>query len=208
MPGLSPDASPLLARVATLRQTVAQRAPASLAAATHTQFQAQAGGGVFEFAYFGAAAEFSFPACEARLAHSPALLPPLDQAMVAYYFHNACGGPIAGQWVAFSELPEGRFYTQAFQSYTGAVLARRFGDDLARFVQAAEQAGGRRFDLGDAAFAFLALPLAPLAVVAWQGDEEFPPSYRLLFDASAPRHLSTDTCAILGSMLTRRLVSW
>ena len=66
--------------------------------------------------------------------------------------------------------------------------------------------GGRQETLGDAAFAFQALPRVRLLAVGWQGDEDFPPSYRVLFDGNSHHHLSTDACAILGSTLTRRLM--
>jgi hypothetical protein len=46
----------------------------------------------------------------------------------------------------------------------------------------------------------------PLLAVAWPGDEDFPPAYRVLFDESAPHYLPTDVCAILGSFLTRRII--
>lgn len=37
----------------------------------------------------------------------------LTQAMVAYYLHTTDGTPPAGAWIAFTDLPDGRFYTQA-----------------------------------------------------------------------------------------------
>jgi hypothetical protein len=45
-----------------------------------------------------------------------------------------------------------------------------------------------------------------LAVVYHLGDENFPASCQILFDASACHYLPTDVCAILGSMLTRKLL--
>jgi hypothetical protein len=44
-------------------------------------------------------------------------------------------------------------------------------------------------------------------VVYWLGDEDFPPSARVLFDASAGQHLPTDAFALLGSTLTHRLIA-
>jgi hypothetical protein len=84
------------------------------------------------------------------------------------------------------------------------------GNDEGGFAAAAGAIHGRELStggqLGDRAFAFRALPHVSLLVVCWLGDEDFPPSYRLLFDGAAKHHLSTDACAILGSGLTRRLI--
>ena len=97
----------------------------------------------------------------------------------------ADGAPPSGRWIAFSELPGGRFYQAAYQGYSGDELRRAFGPDLAAYSQACQRLGGVPRAHGDAAFAFQALPRLALLAAAWQGDEDFPPSYAILFDASA-----------------------
>lgn len=133
-------------------------------------------------------------------------LDPLAQVLLAYYLHTADGTLPAGTWISFTELPDGLFYAQAFQSYTGHRLSVSFGNDLHAFAAAALSAGGKAVNFGDHAFAFSFLPWVSLLVVCWQGDEDFPASYRILFDANAGHHLTTDACAVLGAVLTRRLV--
>ena len=142
----------------------------------------------------------------ARNAETGAALDLLTQALLAYYLHGSDGTAQANRWIAFTELPDGRFYTQAFQGSTGQELARHFGDEVARFRETAVRLGGQAVPFGDAAFCFQALPHVPVLAVCWLGDDDFPPSYKLLFDAHTFHHLPTDACAILGSMLTRRLL--
>jgi len=130
-----------------------------------------------------------------------------SQALILYYLVTADGILRDQDWISFSDLPDGRFYAQAFQGYTGNELGRRFKDDLANFVEAADIAGGRARPLGDAAFAFELFPRVSLLVVAWKGDEDFPSSYQVLFSGSTPHYLPTDACAIAGSMLTRKIIA-
>jgi len=131
----------------------------------------------------------------------------VDHAMLLYYLNHADGFPVEGRWISFSELPNGRFYNQAFQGYTGQVLARSFGNDPDQFEYAAHNmASVRQFGLGDLAYTFQALPRVTLLLVFWNGDEDFPASFQVLFDASASHYLPTDAYAILGSTLTRRLI--
>lgn len=130
-----------------------------------------------------------------------------DQALLLYHLNLADGAPLTGEWIAFSDLPDGRFYNQAFQGYTGKELARAFRDDRAAFERAAQALGGQPHPLGEAAFIFRALPRVPLLVVYWQGDEDLPSTCQVLFDAAASHYLPTDAYAILGSILTRRLIS-
>lgn len=129
----------------------------------------------------------------------------VTQALLAYYFFTSNGMPMVNEWIAFSELPDGQFYASAFQGYTGNKLENLFGNDISAFKQAAEALNGRPQPIGDAAYSFQMMPRVPVALVCWLGDEDFPSSYRVLFDKSIAHHLPTDACAILGSMLTAKL---
>ncbi|MFH1609526.1 MAG: DUF3786 domain-containing protein [Candidatus Bipolaricaulota bacterium] len=128
------------------------------------------------------------------------------QALVLDYLVGADGSSPTGRWLGFRELPHGGFYWQAFQGYSGDDLARSLNGDTASFRRGAERLAGSPVALGDAAYAFRALPNVPLAVVWWQGDEEFPPRAAVLFDAVDSHYLPTDGLAILGRMLCRRLI--
>jgi hypothetical protein len=160
----------------------------------------------FRLSIFGNSVSVSYPdlvACDAQTGVS---LPVATQALLLYYLNIADGTPLEGRWVAFADLPDGRFYNQAFQGYTGQELARHFGNDLGTFERAARKLDGMKLGYGDAAFAFHILPRVMLAVVYHLGDEDFPATCQILFDASASHYLPTDVYAILGSMLTRKLL--
>lgn len=123
-----------------------------------------------------------------------------------HYLHTADGTSPANRWISYRELPDGMFYNQAFQGYSGARLVQTFGNEFARFKEAATRAGGEELSLGDAAFMFQALPRLPLGVVYWLGDEEFAPYANVLFDASASHYLSTDGLAVVGRELCSRII--
>jgi len=106
----------------------------------------------------------------------------------------------------FDQIPGGLFYAQAFQGYSGGELAKVFGDDADAFINANEKLSGRREFFGNVAYSYQILPRVPIMVVCWLGDEDFPSSYRMLFDSNAHHHLVTDGYAILGSNLARRLI--
>lgn len=203
-----PNMNLLTGRLADLRESLAACDPHILASNTGAAFQAMSGeSGVFRLEFWGQPVEITFPALEAREADTSGLLADFSQALLLYYFASCDGAPVIGKWISFSELPDGRFYSSAFQGYTGQELARAFLDDLERFSRTAEFLGGERvYLIGDTAYKFQALPLVSLLVVAWLGDVDFPTSYQILFDANVSYHLPTDACAVLGSSLTRRLI--
>jgi hypothetical protein len=125
--------------------------------------------------------------------------------MFLYYLQTADGAPLAGKWIAFRELPGGMFYHQAYQGYSGDRLAKAIDNRIAVFEGAAQNLGGTRLALGDAAFAFDALPRVRVAAVYYAGDEDFPATANVLFDASASHYLPTDALAGVGSALVDRL---
>ncbi len=205
---LNSDRPNLLAkRVGELHVDLRQRDAAMLAANTGAVYiETKPGQGEFRLPLWGREVILAWPDFVGLDAETGERLSTLSQAILAYYFHISDGFPLAGEWVSFTELPDGKFYTAAFQGYTGHQLVKTFGNDLATFRQAAEQLGGRRETLGDAAFAFRVLPRVELLAVCWLGDEDFASSYRVLFDANVNHHLPTDACAILGGTLTRWLI--
>ena len=129
-----------------------------------------------------------------------------DQAMLLYYLRAADGAPLAGRWIGYRELPDGVFYHQAYQGYSGDRLAQTFGDRPEDLAPAAAALGGVPIDdLGTMAFVFLPLPRIRLAAVLWPGDEEFSARGAILFDAASSHYMTTDGLALLGGGLAGRL---
>lgn len=167
------------------------------------------GGGRFGVSFLGEMVTISYPAFDFA---PECALPPHVRALLVRYLGGCDGSQPAGDWCSFAELPEGRFYVQAFQGYTGNALVRRLSErpgDLARAAIRLDgtAAGSKHLATNaDAAWVFSALPCVPVALVWWNADEEFPARAELLFDRTASQHLPTDGCAVLGSWLTTRLI--
>lgn len=199
--------NPLGERVDEIRARLKDADPETLAArtgATYTSIDESSG--EFRLPYWSQIVSISFPDFYGRFVDTGDDINTFDMTMLAYYFDVSDGGPIGGEWIAFNQIPGGMFYAQAFQGYSGDELAKTFGNDSEAFINANERLGGRREFFGNVAYSYQVLPRVPIMVVCWLGDEEFPPSYRMLFDSNAHCHLVTDAYAILGSHLTRKLI--
>lgn len=197
--GLAP---PLWQRLEELRTLLRQADPGRLAERTGATLAANS----LDLVVWERPTEVDLCDFVARDGESKRELDSLSQVLLAYYLHTADGTLPSGSWVSFTELPDGLFYARAFQSYTGHRLSLAFGNDVQAFAAAALSTGGKALNFGDRAFTFSFLTWVSLLVVCWQGDEDFPASYRILFDANAGHHLTTDACAVLGSVLTHRLL--
>jgi len=197
----------LAERVNKLRKQIGLKEPELLAQCTGASWRTTKDGQVeFQLTVWGRQVFLFYPEL---IAYDQASREPLDifnQALLAYYFHVSDGTPETRNWIAFAELPDGRFYDHAFQGYTGKQLSQAFGDDMEAFAAVAARLGGQTQFMGDQAYAFQVLPMVSLLVVCWLGDEDFLTSYRILFDIAVSHHLSTDACAVVGSTLTRRLL--
>ena len=130
------------------------------------------------------------------------------QSLILTYLVTADGTTPSGRWIGFRELPDGLFYAQAFQGYTGGRLVRELEGGIEAFRRAAEALGGEPLEFGDAGYAFTVSPRLHLALVYWEGDEVdgFPPQARVLFEDTAAHYMCTDGLAILGSQLVGRVL--
>jgi hypothetical protein len=201
-----PSRPALATRVEELREAL-QGIPVNLLAErTGARYQAIGPGrGEFRLSLFDSPAIITCPGFVGIGADDNELPLPF-QAVLTYYFHTGDGTPLSGQWVSFAELPDGRMYNPAFQGYSGNEIVKAFGLDVNAFKLGCEESGGAATTSGDAAYIFYALPYLPLLVNYWCGDDDFPSSCKILFDSSASHYLPTDVCAILGSMLTRKII--
>ncbi|MCK6540407.1 MAG: DUF3786 domain-containing protein [Anaerolineales bacterium] len=199
-------AAQLANRADELRSTLRVRDPGLVAARSGSSWLTLSPDrGELHIPFWGDVCIFSFPKLIASINHN--LLPDFQQALLLYYLVTADGAPLTGRWVSFADLPDGRTYNAAFQGYSGDEVVKKFGFDLDAFKAACSKSGGNFVDIGSASFIFSALPRVPLMTTYWLGDEDFPSSCKILFDESACHYLPIDACAILGSMLTRKIIA-
>jgi hypothetical protein len=191
-----------------LIQRLSHRNPQQLGEYTSSTFEPdQTGGGRFLLKLWETDICLTYPDFVPSQLETGQLLTDMDRVLLLYYFDTADGAPAAGKWISFSELPDGKFYNQAFQGYTGRQLSLAYQNDQDLFNQSAKRLNGHRFSLADSSYKFEVLPRVSLLVVFWLGDEDFPSSFQILFDASASHYLPTDAYAILGSTITGRLIN-
>jgi hypothetical protein len=198
--------SRLAGRMDELRSTLRVQDPSLVAARSACSWLTLGPGrGELHIPFFGNVCIFSFPELHGYNNHDDPL-PDFQQALLLYYLATADDAPLTGRWVSFADLPDGRTYNAAFQGYSGDEVMKRFGVDLDAFILACSKMDGKPVDIGSASFVFQALPRVPLMLTYWLGDEDFPSSCRILFDASVSHYLPIDACAILGSMLAGKVI--
>lgn len=202
--------TPLIQKTDELRDRVRDEDPKYLARRVEAEYIDEPGNTRLVLPWWDSPVHIRLPELIAFDQNTQVELRPDAQAMILYHLTSSDGYPVSGRWISFHDLPDGKFYAQAYQGYTGGELIRVFGNRSDDFAAAAVKAGGRYPEVentpGDKAYAFRPLPRVHLLAAYWEGDDEMPASAQVLFDASSHRHLPTDACAILGSMLARRII--
>ncbi|MEW6232100.1 MAG: DUF3786 domain-containing protein [Chloroflexota bacterium] len=199
-------ADPYRAAYEKVCQELRSADPQVVAGNADIEYRVLDGGGLLTLPFFGRAYTVAFPALEVRDAQTGQTPPLAHQILMLHHLKQADGAPPTGQWVSFRLLPDGRVYERAFRARALEPLARTFGGDAQAFQQAARKLGGEPMRLGDVSYLFRVFPRLFLAVVIWLGDEEFPPEANILFDSTAGHYLPTEDLAVVGGMLSGRLV--
>jgi hypothetical protein len=193
--------------IGKLRADLYQREPGSLAKRTGARFyQENTDHGVFKLNFWKQELRVTFPDFGITDLGTDKPVDGGTEAVVLYYFHDADGKAVSGKWISLAELPDGMFYRQAYQGYSGNVVAKEFGNDIDAFERSALTLCGKPETYGDRSFSFHVLPRLFLLAVYWYGDDEFPPSAQILFDESASHYLPIDMCAFVGRMLALNLI--
>jgi hypothetical protein len=164
------------------------------------------GGGNYVLTFFGQEYVISGDNFVVRRAESGEEPSSFTQSLILTYLATADGTTPSSRWIGFRDLPEGLFYVQAFQGYSGGRLVRELEGGVEAFRRACEALGGAPLEIGDAGYVFIVLPRVHLALVYWEGDEEFPSQARVLFEDTSAKYMPTDGLAILGSQLVGRVL--
>ncbi|WP_299976184.1 DUF3786 domain-containing protein [Desulfobacula sp.] len=111
---------------------------------------------------------------------------------ILYYLMKSKNIPPSGVWVSEKDIPGGAAFFRGPHTIPADLITGRFGDNIDLFKKESEKSGGIPIELADASFLFQITPTIPVAVLYWQGDEDFPSEARLLFDRTIEQHLPLD----------------
>ncbi|MCG6879770.1 MAG: DUF3786 domain-containing protein [Deltaproteobacteria bacterium] len=129
-------------------------------------------------------------------------VPIQQQVLLLHYLNITEDAEILGEWIAYQEVPDGKFYLDAFVRRAKNPMLHGFGNNPELLVKLAGEAyGATPLSQGDVAVRIQALPLVPVALILWRGDDEFPPEGTILFDKSVPKVLSAEDIAWLAGMI-------
>ncbi len=102
-------------------------------------------------------------------------------------------------------MPGGSLFFTGPHALPLAPLCARFGAKPGELLARGQALGGRAEQGADAAVVVPGLPFAPLQVLVWAGDDEFPPRAVIGIDDRVHLSLPLDAIWALCNLLVRRL---
>jgi len=132
-------------------------------------------------------------------------LHPFFNLMVLVYLTGAKEIKPKEKWVSEKDLKGGLNFFQGPHSLKVKELETLYGNNPAGFLKAGQSLGGKEIAYGIKAFTLDVFPRIPLSYLLWEGNEEFPPKIKVLFDSTIQSHLPLDIIWCMVAETSRRL---
>lgn len=135
-------------------------------------------------------------------------VPPLPtQTFLLRYLLEGKKVSWGGSWLTFREMPWGELY---IKPYTGRVLTRAaftLGTRLEAFKAAAEKMSAQPVNHGDAGYLFTLIGDYQMQILAWAGDDEFPPNAQVLYSDNFADGFAAEDRVVAGDILISTIKS-
>ncbi|MGD8388408.1 MAG: DUF3786 domain-containing protein [Desulfobacteraceae bacterium] len=192
------------------RKNLVTRDSEVLAGFAGADIQREQDGVHLSLGFLGARIRISWPDLVPVKEEDRAELPIQQQVLLLHYLEGvwgSSGASLTGEWIAFQDVPDGRFYLDAFQRRAKLPLVQAFGERPGLMAELAREAyGAESIDFGDTSVSVPVLPRIRIALVLWAGDEEFPPEGNLLFDRNILSVFSAEDIAWVSGMVVYPLM--
>lgn len=126
--------------------------------------------------------------------------------VLLHYILRASGVPLGGDKIPYEDIQGLRHYYPVFERRVLKPLQSAFGYNRQAFLDAGLSLGGQKEEFGDGSFTLRALPRVPITFILWEGDEEFPPSLRTLFDPSITGYLPLEDIVVISKLASTRIL--
>jgi hypothetical protein len=110
-----------------------------------------------------------------------------------------------GEWISEKDLPGGTTFFRGPHLLPTNLISERFANDLQGFCERCKKMGGIQLKLADAAFSFTIARDIQVAVLCWNGDEDFPSEAKILYDKSISDALPLDIVFALAFEVCTRI---
>ncbi len=124
---------------------------------------------------------------------------------ILYYLLKSKEIQVNGEWISEKDIPGGATFFRGPHKIPTQLIERRYEKDIQGFKETCERMSGKLINMADAAYSFQITPRIPAAVLFWNGDDEFQPESKILFDKTITEHLTPDIIFCLAVEICQRI---
>jgi hypothetical protein len=155
--------------------------------------------------FFQTPVDVEFPGGEVKGPRASEI-PVWERILILHYLGGDAVAPAHTEWIGFQQVPSGGFYFDAFRRRAHEPLAKVFGREPGKLIEAGEAIGAEKADFGDAAVQVRVFAKVPVVAVVHGADDEFPAEAKILFKSSVHAYFCTEDVAVIGGLVAGRLV--
>ena len=121
------------------------------------------------------------------------------------FFYSKPGAKVKGEFVPFRLVKRASPFEGAFLETVLKPLAKIFSGRTEQLRAACRSLQGEKLPQGDVGYVLHAFDWMPVAVLFWDGDDEFEAQANLLFDADITDFIHEETVCCIAADVIRRL---
>ncbi|MBF0204987.1 MAG: DUF3786 domain-containing protein [Desulfamplus sp.] len=121
------------------------------------------------------------------------------------YLLQAKDIPLSNEWISEKDIPGGTTFFRGPHAIPTGLISSRFSGNIEQFKKICVQLDGTSLEMADAAYFFKITPRVSIAVLYWDGDDDFLPECKILYDKSVIEHLALDIIFALAVEVCTRI---
>jgi hypothetical protein len=168
-------------------------------------FRKQPGGSALDVPFFDEIITMTVPGFTFKSSRT-ATVSLVAKIIILHYLIKASGELVPDDHVSYEDIPGARHYLPVFEKRVTKPLASAFGYNRDAFLESGVAMGGKAEEYGNASFTLLVLPRVPITFILWEGDEEFSPSVRTLFNPTISGYLPLEDIVVVSKLAATRII--
>ena len=124
---------------------------------------------------------------------------------IIYYLLKCKNVEIENDWISEKDMPGGVTFFRGPHAIPTELISNKFSGMIGEFNQCCQLLDGHPLEMADSACSFSITSRIPVAVLLWDGDDDFPAEAKILFDRTITEHLTLDIVYSLAVVVCQRI---
>lgn len=124
---------------------------------------------------------------------------------IIYYLLKCKDLDVGNDWISEKDMPGGPTFFRGPHAVPTGLISHKYNGFVQEFNQRCQRLNGLPLEMADGAYSFWITSRIPVAVLFWDGDEDFSAEAKILFDRTITEHLTLDIVFSLAVVICQRV---